>query len=341
MTAAPHVRTEDLDAAVDAGMLAQARATVDTAGRAGCNDAGSGVAAATAAAADTTARQGMRLDAPTKADWSRFGTVIPVLSASAGAGASVTAAVFADAAQVAGLSVLLVDTADPARSGLARASASDGPQVRGPHPAVRIRFSWRGQALLARAETPLPVLTPGMLPPPPLWDPVHRQIDVTIVDIGHDAWRVTAHPLAGAGAWLRPGLPISRPLLVVGPTIPGVLHAEQVLARLEPWVRLGAVTPPVRLIVVGARKWPSVVTGAAGRRVQELLSAAVFLPHDPAVALNGITADVSSPRLRAHADETLRRWNVLPPKRKLFDRRQPGFQGRHGDLPSTEPPIPQ
>ena len=61
-----------------------------------------------------------RLELPAAAqypvDWSGFGTVIPVLAGSAGAGASVLAAVLVDALQQhPGLRVLLVDAADPAR----------------------------------------------------------------------------------------------------------------------------------------------------------------------------------------------------------------------------------
>ena len=49
---------------------------------------------------------------------------------------------------------------------LALATKSEGPWGPGPHSAVPIRYGWRAQALLARVETFLPVLTPGMVPPP-------------------------------------------------------------------------------------------------------------------------------------------------------------------------------
>ena len=129
---------------------------------------------------------------------------------------------------------------------------------------------------MMRAETTLPVLTPGMLPPPPFWQPGQRRIDITVVDIGHDPWRVSAHPLAGAGAWLRPGTPSPRPILVVRPSIPALVHAEQVLARLEPWVALGAADAPGRLVVTGARHWPREVPGTAGHRLQPLVADAVI-----------------------------------------------------------------
>ncbi|WP_179957028.1 hypothetical protein [Amycolatopsis anabasis] len=222
------------------------------------------------------------------------------------------ATVVADVLQIAKRSVLMVDTADPTRSGLGQAARSEGPYVPGPHPAVAIRFSWRAQALLARVETTLPVLAPGMVPPPRFWSPHPRHLDATVVDIGHDPWRVAAHPLAGAGAWLRRGTPAPRPVLVVRPSIPSLARAEQVLARLEYWSNLGATVMPVALIVVGAKRWPSTVAGSAGRRVQALLPGAVFVPHDPDVAVCGVTAEVTPSRLRAAVIPLLRHWGVVP-----------------------------
>ncbi|WP_179956924.1 hypothetical protein [Amycolatopsis anabasis] len=315
---APKVSPADRDAAVEAGLLAEAQATADHRDEDAADLAsrdmrvGENVAERTAHSADTVSRQHPRLDLPGPADWSRFGVVVPVLAASPGAGATVAATVLADVLQLAARSVLMVDTDDPARSGLNRAARTDGPQALGPHPAVRIRFSWRAQAVLARAETSLPVLAPGMLPPPRFWQPGNRVIDVTVVDVGHDPWRVTAHPLAGAGAWLRTGKPSPEPILVVRPTIPALVHAEQVLARLEPWVRLGTVTPPAQLIVVGAKRWPTGVPGTAGRRLQRLLPDAVFLPHDPEIALSGITAAVTPPKLRSAVGDLARRLRLLP-----------------------------
>lgn len=317
LAAAPHASPADRHAAIDAGALAGARLTADRLDghvhTESTDDSppGAHITEGTVRTADTVSRQHQRLDNTAPLDWSCFGAVIPVLAASPGAGASVTATLLADALQIAGCSVLLVDTADPARSGLNRATRSDGPHSPGPHPAVRIRFSWRGQALLARAETQLPVLAPGMLPPPRFWRPGERQIDVTIVDVGHDPWRVTAHPLAGAGAWLRPGTPSPRPILVVRPTVPSLTHAEQILARLDPWVRLYAVVPPVQLVVVGAKRWPAEVSGSAGHRTHNILPDALFLPHDQTVATRGITAEVTPARLRSAAVDLLRRWDLL------------------------------
>ncbi|WP_410659453.1 hypothetical protein [Amycolatopsis sp. lyj-112] len=244
-------------------------------------------------------------------DWSGFGRVIPVLAASPGAGASVTAAVLADALQLAGRSVLMIDTADPSRSGLARATVADGPQVLGPHPTIRIRFSWRAQALLARADTTLPILAPGMLPPPQFWHPGPRQVDVTVVDIGHDPWRVTAHPLSGAGMWLRLGYPEPIPIIAVRASVPSLAHAEQLLARFEPWARLAAAAPPAQLVVIGARRWPSTVVATAGLRVQKLMDSAIFLRPDPELAVHGVTAQVTPSRVRSAVVPLLRRLELI------------------------------
>ncbi|WP_370973824.1 hypothetical protein [Amycolatopsis sp. cg9] len=265
-----------------------------------------------AAAAAAIQRQGLPPTATDPVDWSGFGTVIPVLAGSPGAGASVLAAVLADVLQLAQLRVLLVDPADPPRSGLAAATRSLGPWLAHPHPHVHIRFSWRAQALLARLETSLPVLAPGMVPPPRFWHPPVQQLHATVVDLGHDPWRVTAHPLSGAGAWLRRGTPQPRPVLVVRPSRPSLLHAEQVLARLDHWISCAAAAAPAQLVVMGAKRWPDGVAGAAGRRVSALLDEAVFLPHDPDLAAAGVTAAVTPPRLRQAITPVLRRWGLLP-----------------------------
>lgn len=104
---------------------------------------------------------------------------------------------------------------------------------------------------LARVETSLPVIAPGAVPSPRFWRPEVRELHATVVDLGHDAWRVSAHPLTGAGEWLRRGSPAPRPALVVRTTRPSLIHAEQVLARLDSWIGIAAVTPPSQLLVMG------------------------------------------------------------------------------------------
>lgn len=273
---------------------------------------GVAVAAEVGEAAATVQRLGLPVTVATPVDWAGFGLVIPVLAGSPGAGASVLTAVLSDVVQLAGRCALVVDTADPVRSGLAMATRSEGPWVPGPHPSVRIRYSWRAQALLARVETSLPVVAPGMVPPPGFWRPPVRELHATVVDIGHDAWRVSAHPLTGAGEWLRQGRPAPRPVLVVRATRPSLMHAEQVLARLDAWVGIGTVTRPSQLVVMGATRWPPGVAGVAGRRVAGLLEGAVFVPHDPELAVGGITAQVTPAQARDAVTPLLRSWGLLP-----------------------------
>ncbi|MDT7783032.1 MAG: hypothetical protein QOF58_1451 [Pseudonocardiales bacterium] len=335
----PHLPAADLAAAVDAGMHAEATDTARTTRDAthaphdlvgdaptALGDVGRATAGEVGAAAAAIQRQGLPPDATTPVDWHGFGTVIPVLAGSPGCGASVLAVLLTDVLQIEQQRVLLVDPADPPRSGLASAARSAGPWLTRPHPQVHIRFSWRAQALLARLETTLPVMAPGMVPPPRFWLPQGQRPQVTVVDLGHDPWRVTAHPLAGAGAWLRHGSPPPRPVLVVRPSRPSLLHAEQVLTRLDPWIALAAVSPPAQLVVMGAKRWPAGVAGAAGRRVAALLQDAVFVPHDSELAAAGVTAAVTPPRLRQAITPVLRGWGLLPDI--AGQRTRPGTRGR-------------
>ncbi|WP_233442542.1 hypothetical protein [Lentzea atacamensis] len=332
----PQLPDADVVAAVAAGMLAEASEDADAAARAaheldrddsgGLGDVARDTAGQVGAAAAWIQRQGLPPTFTSPVDWAGFGTVIPILAGSPGAGASVFAAVLADLLQIERRRVLMVDLADPARSGLSAAARSDGPWLTRPHPQVHIRFSWRAQAVLARLQSALPVIAPGMVPPPRFWLPQGLQPEVTVVDLGHDAWRVTAHPLAGAGAWLRRGTPPPRPVLVVRPSRPSLLHAEQVLTRLDHWVAVAAVSPAAQLVVMGAKRWPDGVEGAAGRRVAALLPDAVFVPHDSDLAAAGVTAAVTPSRLRQAITPLLRRWGLLLDT--TGQRKRPSLRGR-------------
>lgn len=265
---------------------------------------------------ETTARVqslDLRADARRAVDWSPFGVLIPVFSGSPGAGASVLAAAITDALQLACRCALLVDAADPSRSGLTSAAVSEGPWTSQITAFLRIRYSWRVHALLARLESQLPVVSAGMVPPPPLWLPKLGPLHATVVDMGHDGWRATANPLAGAGGWLRRGAPASRPILVVRPTRPSLRQAEQVLARLGPWVDFGTAVAPVQLVVTGAKRWPGGVAGAAGRCLAPLVESAVFMPHDYDVELGGVTDELLSDKLLRAVAPMLADWGLLPP----------------------------
>lgn len=311
----PDLGLADIEAAVNAAaaLVADGQAGVDPAT----------VAEQMGEAAACMAELALPESARAPVDWSGFGALIPVLSGSPGAGASVLAAALADALQLGGRCVLLVDAADPARSGLAGAATAEGPWVHQPHRRLTVRYSWRGYALLARLESSLPTITPGMVPPPPAWLPELDPLHATVVDIGHDGWRAAANPLIGAGGWLRRGVPAPRPLLVVRPTRPSLRQAEQVLARLDPWITPGAAVPPYQLVVMGAKRWPPGVVGAAGRRLDPLLAEAVFVPHDPELEIGGITDELLPAKVLAAVTPLLQDWALLPPTGRSRSRRGP------------------
>jgi hypothetical protein len=156
------------------------------------------------------------------------------------------------------------------------------------------------------------------VPAPPDWlsDPAPDPLHATVVDLGHGGWRAAANPLHGAGAWLRRGLPAQRPILVVRATRPSLRQAEQLLARLEPWVNRGAAAAVQRLVVNGARKWPSGVAGAAGPRVAALLDEAVFVPHQAGWAVAGVTDEPSPSRAVDAMWLLLASWGLIPSPRR-------------------------
>ncbi|MBW0102936.1 hypothetical protein [Pseudonocardia sp. KRD291] len=310
---APHLGPADNEAVVNAAAAAAAAADTST-------DPGDDAAELGEATEHTyeRARTVFPESGTRPVSWSAFGAVIPVLAGSAGAGASSISAAISDVLQQAGRCALLVDADDPARSGLACASSVEGPWVQRINPQIAIRYSWRSDALLARVETHLPTITPGMVPVPPDWlpDPAPDPLHATVVDLGHGGWRAGATPTYGAGGWLRRGLPSQRPILVVRATRPSLRQAEQVLARLDPYVRRGVATAPVQLVVNGARKWPAGVSGAAGSRLQALLADALFVPYDRNWELSGVTDEPSPPKPADALRPLLASWGLIASPRR-------------------------
>lgn len=302
-------------ATTPAGSDADATAVADAAMLARASDGdehAEAVAAATTTAIRCLQRQGPAGPVP----WTGWGlgAVVPVIPASPGAGASAVAAVLADALAALDWRVLVADTAEPGRSGLAYAARSDGPVTAGPERNVRLRFSWRGRVLLARCETALPILAPGMLPPPQYWRPPESigPPQITIADLSYDAWRLAAHPLSGPGMWLRTGQPAPRPILVVRASRPSVRAAEGVLARLQVWTTPGVAVTPAALVVLGAQRWPPGVVGAVGRRVAMLLPRTVFLPWSSTMDTNGVTPESTPLALQKALCPLLRAWELTP-----------------------------
>ena len=246
------------------------------------------------------------------ADWTAFGTVIPVLAGHPGGGASVLAAVLADALAAQGHRVLLIDAADPLRSGLADATTDDGPRLAGPHRSVGIRQSGRGPIRCARLEyTGAPVRSVGMVPAPQYWATPNGAVDVTVVDIGWDAWALAAMPLQGPGGWLRHGTPTPRPVLALRPSLPAARHTEQLLSRLAVWTCGGGATEMAAVVVMGAKTVPAAVRAVAGNALTPLLHHAVCLPTDRDLVEKGVTtAPTPDPAQHAVAP-LLTSWDLL------------------------------
>ena len=187
--------------------------------------------------------------------------------------------------------VLLVDAADPARSGLADAAPAEG--LRGPPTSTGCSCATRGATPRCwRGWNRRYPIVPAMVPPAAGVAARRGPVHVTVVDVGHDGWRAAADPLLGAGGWLRRGHRRRCRCWWCAPPGPSLRGAEQVLARLHRWVTAGVAEPPAQLVVVGARRWPRGVTGAAGRLLEPLLDDAVFLPRHPDVETGGVTADL-------------------------------------------------
>ena len=246
------------------------------------------------------------------ADWAVFGTVIPVLAGHAGGGASVLAAVLADAVAAQGHPVLLIDAADPSRSGLADATTTDGLSRVGPHRAVRVRQARRGPSRCARLEfDATPVRSPGMVPAPQYWTSPGGPVDVTVVDIGWDAWALAAMPLQGPGGWLRCGTPTPRPVLALRPSLPAARHTEQLLSRLMPWTEGGGVTAIGVVAVMGAKRMPPALWAAAGAALTPLMASAVCVPEDQGLAQRGVTAQPTPAAAQQAVHPLLARWGLL------------------------------
>jgi len=103
---------------------------------------------------------------------------------------------------------------------------------------------------------------------------------------------------------------------VVRATRPSLRQAEQLLARLDPWVQRGLATPIYQLVVNGARKWPTGVAGAAGPRVAALLDEALFVPHIPAWEVGGVTDEPSPARAVDALRPLLASWQLITSPRR-------------------------
>jgi hypothetical protein len=252
------------------------------------------------------------------------GVVVPVVAAHPQAGASGVALAMADAAAAAGLSVLLVDCADPRRSGLAGVASHEGPTVAVPSVATSggwaVRVSTRAPAggrpvRVLRVVAPARPWTAADLPTPAAWvTAAPGWWDLTVVDLGWDAWHLLAGPESlGPMRWLSAGpqptniapkampsppLPAVSPVLVVRATAPSLAAAEGVLARYLAAYAAGWLAEVGQVAVVGASGWPPGVLGGAGRLARLVQGREQFVPWASSAAVAGWSTAPVPPVLR-------------------------------------------
>lgn len=224
-----------------------------------------------------------------------LGLVVPVLGAHPQSGASGVALAMADAAAAAGLRVLVVDCADPARSGLAGVAQVEGRSTASAPGRAPVRLAQRrlprGQVEVRRIVGEGTPLASGSVPLPPDWvTAVAAQADLTVVDLGWDLWNlmVPGTPL-GPLSWCLGAASWTRPVLVVRATAPGVALAEGVLARYRLGTQRAGLVLPAALAVVGARSWPAAVAAVLGFQLHQFAAEhpPIWFPHVDEVAVGG------------------------------------------------------
>jgi hypothetical protein len=156
--------------------------------------------------------------------------LVPVLGAHSYAGTSGVALAMADAAAALGLRVLLVDCADPVRTGLAGVCGTEGASTPVPHTAVAVRVSQRmaerGGVQVRRLVAAGP-LAAAQIPPPKAWAAVAPTgFDLTVVDLGWDVWPLLTSPAElGPAWWLAAVTEQNSPVLVMRPSMSSAANA--------------------------------------------------------------------------------------------------------------------
>ena len=230
-----------------------------------------------------------------------LGHVIPVLAAHGGAGASTCALALADAADAAGLRVLLIDTADPARSGLSYACDVEGSVLVGTSSRRGVQRSCRRGIDVRRVAAGLSALClPNAVPDISAWtEALAAAYDVTIIDLAWDAWQTLAGTPTPTTAWLMAA--DTTPVVVLRATRRGLTQLEGVLAAAAA-ANLQEATAPVKALVsVGAATWPPDVLASASPAARGLLARAVTLPWDVDLERYGLTTAPSPPVLQGAA----------------------------------------
>jgi len=234
-----------------------------------------------------------------------LGHIIPVLAAHAGAGASTCALALADAADAAGLRVLLIDTADPARSGLSYTCDVEGSVLIGTSSRRGVQLSRRRDIDVRRVATGLSVLCqPYAVPEVSAWtEALAAAYDVTIIDLAWDAWQTWAGTPTPATSWLT-GID-TTPVVALRATRRGLTQLEGVLAAAEAASSQKKTAPVKALVSVGTAIWPPDVLAVASKEARGLLAGAFNLPWDSDLERGGLTTAPSPRELQAAALQVL------------------------------------
>ena len=217
--------------------------------------------------------------------WENLETVLPVISCSGGAGATTTALAIATAAQ----SGRVTECCSVTASGLAAAPTAELGQTpecwsRGTRGSVLIERSC--EVFASPEEVSLPTEPPA-------------GCELTVLDVAWDLALVLSSP-----SWLSDQI-LSAPAVVVvsRATVPGLRRLEGALALLDEG-------PSVVAAVIGPRrkKWPKVLQASMGtltRRI-DAQGQLIDLPHDPDIALHGLTGRAIPTPLISAASHLLR-----------------------------------
>lgn len=203
---------------------------------------------------------------------------VTVVASHAGSGSSMIALAMADAAAQEGRRVQLIETADPARSGLVAAAPAD----LGVDPTRSWIRAHRGRVTLDR-RAPGQDVTFSAWPLPPAGG-----VDLTLVDLGSVTPSMIAR-VAEAG---------TRVIVVCRPTVPGLQMTERVLADLA--------GRHVTVAAVGPSKWSRSAVEAIGPLLAGLISIdhVVAVPTDRHLEITGPTP-ASLPKSILEAAEQL------------------------------------
>lgn len=214
-----------------------------------------------------------------------LGVLVPVVGGHSGAGASGVALALADAGAAVGLNTLLIDGADPARSGLTDVWTarlrSDPPCRDGAVIATTRRAKVIGRRL-AGAGRPFAART---FPALPEWAEAsfvreYGPFDLTVVDVGWNAWRGFNELRFGPLAWVGATAAWSMPLLVGQPTAPSLRLTAGVHARWSAALAAREVENDPHLVLANACSVPVSVSARTPASIAALLPDATLMPRD-------------------------------------------------------------